>query len=89
MDAIAMDTAAAAQTNYIGKILNNKIGQTALLCAIKQYFETLVSNLLDADFTVQTDTAAMADAEGDQFFWLYTATIVDSMEKIFGTGYIS
>jgi hypothetical protein len=89
MDAIATDTAKAAQSSYVGKILNNTIGQTALLCAIKQYFETLAPDLLDADFTVQTDADAMKTAESDQFFWTYTATIVDSMERIFGTGCIN
>jgi len=89
MDAIAMDTAKAAQDNYIGKVLNNEDGQTALLNAIKNYFETLSPDLIAPGFIVETDTERQATAESDQFFWRYSATLVDSMEQIFGTGYIT
>lgn len=89
MDAIATDTAKAAQDNYIGKLLNNNDGQVAVLNAIKNYFETLSPDLLAPDFTVEVDTEKQATAQGDQFFWKYSATLIDSMEQIFGTGYIS
>lgn len=89
MDAIAMDTAKAAQDNYIGKVLNNADGQVAVLNAIKNYFETLSPDLIAPGFIVETDTEKQATALGDQFFWKYSATLVDSMEQIFGTGYIS
>lgn len=89
MDAIAMDTAKAAQDNYIGKVLNNDDGRVAVLNAIKNYFQTLSPDLLAPDFTVEVDTAKQATALGDQFFWKYSATLIDSMEQIFGTGYIS
>lgn len=89
MDAIATDTSKAAHNNYIGKVLNNADGQAALLSAIKAYFETLAPDLIDSDFTVQTDTDLMATAASDEFFWTYAATAADSMEKIYGTGYIS
>jgi hypothetical protein len=88
MDAIDMDTAQAAHDNYIGKVLNNEDGQAAVLSAIKNYFETLSPALLAPDFVVETDKALQANAESDEFFWRYEATIIDSMEKIFGTGYI-
>ncbi|OPY64081.1 MAG: Phage tail sheath protein [Pelotomaculum sp. PtaU1.Bin065] len=89
MDAIAMDTAKAAQDNYIGKVLNNEDGQVAVLNAIKNYFETLSPDLIAPGFIVEVDTEKQATAENDQFFWKYSATLVDSMEQIFGTGYIS
>ncbi len=89
MDAIATDTAKTAQDSYIGKVLNNEEGQVAVLNAIKAYFETLAPDLIDSDFMVEVDTEKQANAETDQFFWKYSATLVDSMEQIFGTGYIS
>lgn len=89
MDAIAMDTAKAAQDNYIGKVLNNDDGRVAVLNAIKNYFQTLVPDLLAPDFTVEVDTDKQATALPDQFFWKYSAKLIDSMEQIFGTGYIS
>lgn len=89
MDAIAMDTAKAAADNYIGKVLNNEDGRVAVLNAIKNYFETLVPDLLDPDFTVEVDAEKQATALGDQFYWKYSARLIDSMEQILGTGYIS
>jgi len=89
MDAIAMDTAKAAQDNYIGRVLNNEDGQVAVLNTIKNYFETLSPDLIAPEFTVEVDTEKQATAEPDQFFWKYTATLIDSMEQIFGTGIIS
>ena len=88
MDAIDMDTAKAGHDSYIGKVLNNDDGQTAVLTAIKKYFETLVPDLLDPDFTVEVDTDLQQNAENDEFFWKYGAKIIDSMEKIYGTGYL-
>lgn len=89
MDAIAMDTAKAGQDKYIGKVLNNEDGQVAVLNAIKNYFETLSPDLLAPDFVVEVDTEKQATALSDQFFWKYSAKLIDSMEQIFGTGYIS
>lgn len=89
MDAIDTDTTSTAEQNYVGKVLNNDDGQTALLTAIKNYFETLTPDLLNEDFVVEVDEDKQANAASDEFFWRYEATIVDSMEKIMGTGYIS
>lgn len=89
MDAIADDTSKAAHTSYIGKVPNNADGQAALLSAIKAYFETLAPDLIDDDFTVEADTALQASAKANEFYWKYSATAIDNMEKIFGTGYIT
>jgi hypothetical protein len=88
MDAIETDTTKAAHDNYIGKVLNNADGQAAVLSAIKNYFSTLSPTLIAPDFKVEVDAEKQATAEGDQFFWKWEATIIDSMEKIFGTGII-
>lgn len=89
MDAIATDTAKTAADNYVGKVLNNTDGQKAVLNAIKAYFETLSPDLVAEGFVVETDAEKQATAEADQFFWRYDAQLIDSMEFIFGTGYIS
>ncbi len=88
MDAINQDTSKAAHDNYIGKVLNNEDGQVALLTALKKYFETLVPTLLAEDFVVAIDKEKQALAEGDEFYWYWDARVVDSMERIFGTGYV-
>ena len=88
MDAIATDTNEAAQSAFIGKILNNEDGQKALLSAIKKYFESLSPALIADDFVVEVDNELMANALADEFFWRYDARLIDSMENIYGTGYI-
>lgn len=88
MDAIEMDTAKTAHEAYIGKIPNNDDGQNALLSAIKNYFETLAPTLIADDFVVEVDEEMMKNAASDEFYWKYTATIIDSMERIYGTGYV-
>lgn len=88
IDAIDVDTTQAAHDNYIGKVLNNNDGQAALLSAIKKYFETLAPTLINGDFTVEVDTELQANALGDEFYWKWNARVIDSMEKIFGTGII-
>ncbi len=88
MDAIATDTAKTAQDSYIGKVINNEDGQAAVLSAIKNYFEALAPTLIANDFTVEVDTERQAAAEADEFYWKWDARLIDSMEKIFGTGII-
>lgn len=88
MDAIDADTNKTAVDHYVGKVLNNEDGQVALLSAIKNYFETLSPVLLADDFLVETDAAKQATALSDEFFWRWEATLIDSMEKIFGTGVV-
>lgn len=88
MDAINTDTSKTANDSYVGKILNNEDGQVALLSAIKKYFETIAGTLIDTDFTVAIDKEKQANAEGDEFYWYWDARVLDSMERIFGTGII-
>lgn len=85
-DSIDTSLSNTANSQYVGKLLNNADGQAALLSAIKAYFETLVPNLIGPDFIVQTDEQLMANADKDQFYWEYFVTDVDSMEEIYGTG---
>ncbi|MYL45055.1 phage tail sheath protein [Virgibacillus halodenitrificans] len=85
-DAIDTDLSNTANSQYVGKLINNEDGQAALLSAIKAYFETLTPNLIASDFVVQKDEELMKNAAKDQFFWEYYVTDVDSMEEIYGTG---
>lgn len=88
MDAIETDTAKAAHDSYIGKVLNNEDGQVAVLSAIKNYFETLSPTLIANDFIVEVDKEKQVYAGADEFYWKWSAKLIDSMEKIFGTGII-
>ncbi|MFS1513048.1 phage tail sheath family protein [Chengkuizengella sp. SCS-71B] len=86
MDAIKTDTSSYDQDNIVGKLANNEDGQAAFLSSRKQYFETLVQAGLINDFTVEVDQDKQTGANGDEFYWKWEATIVDMMEKIYGTG---
>jgi hypothetical protein len=88
MDAIDIDTTTTARDEYIGRIVNNEDGQKAFLSAIKNYFETLAPDLISEDFTVETDAERMATANSDEFYWMWNAKLIDSMEVIYGTGYV-
>jgi hypothetical protein len=88
MHAIASDTSETANDAYIGKLLNNSDGQAALLSALKNYFEGLAPDLIAEDFTVEPDAERNATATADQFYWKWSAQIIDSMEQIYGTGII-
>jgi len=88
MDAIETDGNELAQSSYIGKIINNKDGQIGFLSGLKRYFETLSPTLIADDFTVEEDTDKTANALADEFYWRYDAKLIDSMENIYGTGYI-
>lgn len=88
MDAINTDTTKTANDSYIGKVLNNDDGRVALLSAIKKYFETIAGTLIDTDFVVDMDKDRQANAEGDEFYWYWNARVIDSMERIYGTGYV-
>ncbi len=86
MDAINSDMSDTAHDDYIGKIINNEDGQKAFLSAAKVYFETLSPTLISDDFAVQTDPELQPLAAGDEYYWRWDAKLIDSMEKIFGTG---
>ncbi|MCT4593181.1 MAG: phage tail sheath family protein [Anaeromicrobium sp.] len=89
MDAVDEDTAFTGNRQYVGKVLNNRNGQLAILAALKQYFEVLnAGELIDDDFTVEIDEELQKNAANDEFFWKWDARYVNVMKKIFGTGYI-
>ncbi len=75
--------------DYIGKTPNGDLGQKVVLSALKQYFETLQSDGVIGDFTVEVDTDLQANAKDDEFYWKWSADYINVMKKIYGTGYIS
>ncbi len=75
--------------DYIGKTPNGDLGQKVVLSALKQYFETLQSDGIIGDFTVEVDTDLQANAKDDEFYWKWAADYINVMKKIYGTGYIS
>lgn len=87
MDAINTDLLKAAQDNYIGKVNNDDDGQAALLSAYKQYMDVLVDDgLVKDDYTVGLNPEFHPiGAAAEEVYPLWSASIVDSMEKIFGT----
>lgn len=88
MDMVDEDTSSSGNRNYVGKVLNGRTGQLAVLSALKQYFETLETGELIEDFTVEIDEELQKNAASDEFFWRWDAKYVNVMKKIFGTGYI-
>lgn len=63
--------------------------QLAVLCSLKQYFETLQSaELIEPDFKVYIDEELQKNAKNDEFFWKWNAKYINVMKKIYGTGYI-
>ncbi|NME95361.1 phage tail sheath protein [Clostridium cochlearium] len=89
MDAVDEDTSFTGNRQYVGKVKNNRNGQLAVLCSLKQYFETLQSaELIEEDFTVEIDEELQKNAKNDEFFWKWNAKYINVMKKIYGTGYI-
>lgn len=88
MHAVNADTT-ITKRDYIGKTPNEDLGQKVVISALKQYFETLQSNGVVGDFTVEVDTDLQANAKDDEFFWKWSADYINVMKKIYGTGYIS
>lgn len=86
-DSIYEDIKETARKNWIGKIANSPEGQDAVLGGIKTYFQTMTPALMSS-FTVSADAEKNATAEGDEFYWMYTADEVDNMERIYGTGLV-
>lgn len=88
MHAVNADTT-ITKRDYIGKIPNGDLGQKVVLSALKQYFETLQSDGVIGDFTVEVDADLQANAKDDEFYWKWAADYINVMKKIYGTGYIS
>lgn len=88
MDMVDEDTSFTGNRQYVGKVLNGRTGQLAVLSALKQYFEVLQIGELIEDFTLEIDTDLQNTAANDEFFWRWDAKYINVMKKIFGTGYI-
>lgn len=93
MDAINQDLSKNAQDNYIGKVINDDDGKVALVTACKNYFDTLVKGrLIGANYTVGLDPyyhGATPLAAPDEVYIKWEGTLVDTMEKIYGTFVVS
>lgn len=85
--AVDEDTS-AKRSDFIGKLTNDDIEQKVVISALKKYFETLQSDGIISDFTVEIDKDLQANAKDDEFYWKWNATYVNVMKKIFGTGYV-
>jgi hypothetical protein len=79
----------AKRSDFIGKLTNDDVGQKVVISALKKYFETLQgAGVIKDDFTVEIDKELQANAKSDEFYWKWSATYVNVMKKIFGTGYV-
>lgn len=88
MDMVDEDTSFTGNRQYVGKVLNGRTGQLAILSALKQYFEVLQTGQLIEDFIVEIDEELQKNTANDEFFWRWEAKYINVMKKIFGTGYI-
>lgn len=87
MNAVDGDTA-LKRKEFVGKISNNRTGQLALICALKQYFEVLEKEGVIEEFNVEVDEELQVKAKNDEFFWKWSAKYVNVMKRIYGTGYL-
>lgn len=78
----------AKRSDFIGQTGNDDIGQKVVISALKKYFETLQSDGVIGDFTVEIDKELQANAKSDEFYWKWNAVYINIMKKIFGTGYV-
>lgn len=89
MNAVDGDTS-IKRKDFVGKTPNDDTGKTLIICALKQYFETLAkARVIKDDFTVEIDKDLQADAASDEFFWKWDATYLDVIKRIYGTGNVT
>lgn len=89
MNAVDGDTS-LKRKDFVGKTTNDDTGKALIICALKQYFETLFNaGVIAADFTVEIDTELQATAASDEFFWTWSAKYVDVIKRIYGTGNVT
>lgn len=89
MNAVDGDTS-LKRKDFVGKVNNDDTGRTIIICALKQYFETLAQEgVIAKDFTVEIDKDLQATAAPDEFFWKWSARYVDVIKRIYGTGYVT
>lgn len=89
MNAVDGDTS-LKRKDFNGKTVNDDTGRTLIICALKQYFETLRdAKVIKDDFTVEIDKELQATAASDEFFWKWDAHYLDVIKKVFGTGNVT
>lgn len=89
MNAVDGDTS-LKRKDFIGKTTNDDTGRTLIICALKQYFETLFNaGVIKADFTVEIDKQLQATAASDEFFWRWSAVYLDVIKRVYGTGNVT
>lgn len=89
MNAVDGDTS-LKRKDFVGKTTNGDTGKTLIICALKQYFETLFNaGVIKANFTVEIDTELQATAASDEFFWKWDALYLDVIKKVYGTGNVT
>lgn len=87
LNRINKDTA-LKRKDFVGQNANDDSSQVNVICALKQYFETLITEGVFSEINVEIDTELQAKAEADEFFWKWDAVYVDTMKRIYGTGYV-
>ena len=89
MNAVDGDTS-LKRKDFVGKTSNDDTGRTLILCALKQYFETLSdAGVIEKDFIVEIDKELQVDAASDEFFWKWDAKYIDVIKRIYGTGNVT
>lgn len=74
--------------DFVGKVINDSIGQTTILVDLKKIFEDMLSLRIISDFTVEIDEKLQSTAKPNEFFWRWNAKYIDILKNIYGTGYI-
>lgn len=100
IDMVDMDVSNHGNRYYVGKVLNGRNGQLAMLAGFRQYFEILQEGEIVEDFTVDVDEKFVVGADGkatkgnqalaasDEFYWKWEAKYINVTKKLFGTGII-
>ena len=83
--AVATDVAKTAADSYIGKVINNEDGQTALVSAIKAYLEKLAADGVIDGKSIKVKLSDTYPSTGDQVYVDIAFTDLDSVEEIYLT----
>lgn len=87
LNRINKDTA-LKRKDFVGQVPNDDTSQISVICALKQYFETLITEGVFSEVNVEIDTELQAKADPDELFWKWDAVYVETMKRIYGTGYV-
>lgn len=89
MNAVDGDTS-IKRKDFVGQTTNGDTGRALIICALKQYFETLFNaGVIKENFTVEIDTELQATAASDEFYWKWDAVYLDVIKKVYGTGNVT